>query len=191
MDIFGSVADASVRPATAADASAMGEAQLRSWRATFENKLSAETFTQLDANALAVSWRNAVTRPPSAAHRVFVACAGPAVIGFAAAAPAHFQQDSAQTDSVEIVALIVDPTHQRAGHGSRLLAACVDMSADESPKFVTTWILEGDEARENFFREAGLEPDGTSRRLTIGVTEVPERRWSAALSGDGALPVSG
>lgn len=191
VDIFGSVADASVRPATAADAGAMGEAQLRSWRATFEDKISAETFTQLDANALSVSWRNAVTRAPSPAHRVFVACAGPAVVGFAAAAPAHFKQDSAQTDSVEIVALIVDPPHQRAGHGSRLLAACIDMSADESPTYVTTWILDGDEAREKFFREAGLEPDGTSRRLTIGVTEVPERRWSAALSEDGALPVSG
>lgn len=190
MDIFGSVADASVRPAAAADANAIGEAQLRSWRATFDGKFSAETFTQLDANALATSWRNAITRSPSPAHRVFVACAGPAVVGFAAAAPAHFEQDSAQTDSVEVVALIVDPPHQRAGHGSRLLAACVDTSAEESPKHITTWILEGDDAREKFFHEAGLRPDGISRRLTIGVTEVPERRWSATLGEDGALPTS-
>jgi len=191
VDIFGSVADASVRPATAADSGAMGEAQLRSWRDTFDDKISAEAFAQLDPDELAVSWRSAILRPPSAAHRVFVACAGPAVVGFAAAAPAHFQQDSAEPDSVEIVALIVDPPHQRAGHGSRLLAACVDMSAEESPRHITTWILDGDEARERFFRQAGLQPDGTARRLAMGATEVPERRWSATLSKDGDLPVSG
>jgi len=191
VDIFGSVADASVRPAAATDSGAMGEAQLRSWRATFADKISAETFSQMDADAFASSWRNAITRPPSAAHRVFVACAGPAVVGFAAAAPSHFHPDSAQADSVEIVALIVDPPHQRVGHGSRLLAACVDLSAEEGPKNITTWILDGDEAREKFFHEAGLRPDGTARRLTIGVTDVPERRWSATLSADGALPVSG
>jgi len=185
VDIFGSAADASVRPATAADSAAMGQAQLRSWRETFNDRLSSETFAQLDANALAVSWRNAITRPPSAAHRVFVACAGPAVVGFAAAAPAHFRADSGKPDSVEIVALIVDPPHQRAGHGSRLLAACTDMAAEESPEHVTTWILDGDSAREKFFHEAGLRVDGVSRRLTIGVTDVPERRWSAVLSADG------
>src|SRR5690625_7874960 len=116
----------------------MGEAQLRSWRATFADKISAETFSQMDADAFASSWRNAITRPPSAAHRVFVACAGPAVVGFAAAAPAHFHPDSARADSVEIVALIVDPPRQRAGHGSRLLAACGARSAEQSPAHVTT-----------------------------------------------------
>src|SRR5690625_996681 len=123
----------------------MGEAQLRSWRDTFDDKISAETFDQLDANGLAGSWRSAISRPPSAAHRVFVACAGPAVVGFAAAAPAHFQQDSAQPDAVEIVALIVDPPHQRVGHGSRLLDACVDLSAEEGTDHITTCILSGDE----------------------------------------------
>src|SRR5690625_7984643 len=96
----------------------MGEAQLRSWRDTFDDKVSADTFSQLDPDELAVSWRSAISHPPSAAHRVFVACAGPTVVGFAAAAPAHFQQDSAQPDSVEIVALIVDPPHQQIGRAS-------------------------------------------------------------------------
>src|SRR5690625_5967797 len=72
VDIFGSVADASVRPAAATDSGAMGEAQLRSWRATFADKFSAEAFTQIDADAFASSWRNAITRPPSEIGRAHV-----------------------------------------------------------------------------------------------------------------------
>lgn len=181
VDIFGSIADASVRNAAPLDASAMGQAQVRSWRSTFEAAGFAPDLAALDPEQITSAWREAITDPPSSQHRVFVACAGPAVVGFAAVAPALFSPDSHEADAIEIIALIVDPPHQRAGHGSRLLAACVDMSADEAPTHITTWILDGDAAREQFFREAGLVPDGVARELEIGSAGVAERRWSAQL----------
>ncbi len=94
--------------------------------------------------------------PPSAQHRVMVACAGSTVVGFAAVEPAG-----------ELVSLLVDPTHQRRGHGSRLLAAAVDhlrgIGADE----VTTWAPATDPARREFFATAGLAPDGAWRELEV------------------------
>lgn len=191
MDLFGNVADTSVRPAHAADASALGEAQVRSWRETFKEHLSATNFEQiqdqLDADAFAAAWREAITHPPSPAHRVMAALAGPAVVGFAASVPAHFTTEETEPHALEIVALIVDPTHQKAGHGSRLLASCVDLSADEKPRYITTWILAGEKPRERFFHEAGLRADGTYRKLTIGDEELTERRWSAKLDEGGDI----
>lgn len=184
MDIFGSIADASVRNAAAVDASAIAQAQVRSWRSTFADSNFAQNLENLDADDFSAAWREAITAPPSAQHRVFVACAGPAVVGFAAVGPALFSPESNEVDAIEIVALIVDPPHQRAGHGSRLLAACVDMSANETPEHIVTWILDGDTAREQFFREAGLTPDGVARDLQMGSVYVPERRWSAQMSNE-------
>ena len=40
---------------------------------------------------------------------------------------------STSPPAAEVFALEVDPRHTRGGHGSRLLAACVDLSRDADP----------------------------------------------------------
>lgn len=170
-----------MRPARLTDVEAMADVQVRSWRATFGESFPAEVLAQFTSEAFAPAWRDAVTTPPSAQHRVYVACAGATVVGLLATAPARFENSGAGGAATEVVALLVDPAHQRAGHGSRLLAAAVDSAAADDATHVTAWILDGDPAREAFFRGAGMAPDGTSRHLEIGDRLVPEYRWSARL----------
>lgn len=173
-------ADASVRPARGGDADAMGAVQARCWRFAYGGVMPTEALAALTADRLAPSWHAAVTRPPSARHAVLVACAGPTVVGFAALAPSA-DGDATGGDG-ELVALEVDPVHQRNGHASRLLAASVDTLRDAGFDTLRVWCPAPDTARRELLVSAGLRPDGARRSLRgAGDTEVTEERLSAAL----------
>lgn len=181
MALFRDAADVSVRPATPEDDAAVAAVQLRAWRATHEATLGAPVLDALDGDAVRAQWSQAITAPPSPQHRVLVALDGPRVVGFAASVPAG--------DAVEIVALEVDPDARQAGHGSRLLAACVDLARETGAARVRTWVLAGDTGRERFLTSAGLGPEGRRRTLGLPTGEpgadaaaaVVEERWSAEI----------
>lgn len=177
MALFREHSDVSVRPATPGDEDAVAAVQVRAWQASHGGLLGADVLEHLDVEAISRQWSQAISTPPSPEHRVLVACDGPRVIGFAASAPVE--------DGVEVVALEVDPDHQRGGHGSRLLAACVDLARERGARHLQTWVLEGDDARERFLSGAGLGADGAQRELGMrGGAEpraVRERRWVAEI----------
>ncbi|MDO8120967.1 GNAT family N-acetyltransferase [Isoptericola sp. b490] len=167
-------ADVSVRPAVREDAVAIAGTQLRAWRTDHVEVLGTDVLDLIDAGAVRERWTSAITEAPSPEHRVLVACDGPRVVGVAASVPVE--------DGIELTALEVDPDHQRSGHGSRLLAACVDLGRERGATVVSTWVLDGDLAREQFLGGAGLGPDGSTRTLATGPDrEVTERRWIAQL----------
>lgn len=165
-------ADASVRTAGVFDLAAIGAVHSRSWRAAYADSLPDEVLSALDPAALTEAWRGAVTEPPTPQHRVLVACSGPTVVGFAAVDPAG-----------ELVALLVDPTQQRRGHGSRLLSAAVDHLRTVGAGAVVAWSPATDGARRAFLASAGLEPDGAARELEVpgALTGLREVRLVAAL----------
>lgn len=165
-------AGAFVRAADPRDADAIGRLQARAWAENHAAALGAQV-TAIDAENMARIWADAISGPPTAAHRVLVARDGEEVVGFAATAP-----DGSAT---EIVALEVDPARTGLGHGSRLLAACVDLARDGGAGSILCWVLEDDGARAGFLRAAGLAPDGVRRTLDIAGRGVREERWAAAL----------
>jgi GNAT superfamily N-acetyltransferase len=172
-------ADASVRDATAADATAIGEVQAAAWRASYRSVLPAATLESLQAAELAEVWRDAIVRPPSGSHRVLVAVEAGEVVGFVAVAPS----DGATPEVGEVAALVVSPGAQRSGHGSRLLNAAVARLRDEGFERVETWVLDGDGVRRGFFAGAGFADDGGHRTFATGpeAAELREVRMAAAL----------
>ncbi|GAA1728132.1 hypothetical protein GCM10009809_24780 [Isoptericola hypogeus] len=169
MALFRETADVSVRPAVPGDEAPMTRVQVAAWRATHEVALGDGVVDALDTAAMQDRWARAISSPPGPGFAVFVALAGPDVVGFAAVAPG------------QVLALEVDPAHQRGGHGSRLLAAAVDRLRTDGADTVATWVLDDDSARERFLSAAGLGPDGTRRVLATGVRDVVEHRWSAGI----------
>jgi GNAT superfamily N-acetyltransferase len=167
-------ADASVRAATAADAGAMGRVQAVAWRSSYGDVLPADTLAGLEPERLGDVWRDAVVRPPSGAHRVLVALAAGELVGFAAIGPS----EGPQPEVGELVALVVAPGAQHAGHGSRLLNAAADRLRDVGFEQVVAWVLAGDEVRLRFLTAAGFALDGAERTF-------------AAASGDRADGVDG
>lgn len=172
----GPTADVSVRPGIADDVRAIAAIQRAAWRDAYADLLPSEALDALDVDEMAVTWRSALTQPPTAKHRMFTACAGPVVVGFAALAPAP---DAATTG--EIVALEVSPARRGEGHGSRLLAACGDVLRQTGAEAIRTWALRADERRGEFLASAGLAPSGMVRTLDVMGTEVTEEAWTAEL----------
>lgn len=173
MALFRDTSDVSVRPAVPGDDAAITRVQLRAWRLSHADVLGAEVLENLDAAAVRDQWATAIAAPPSPAHRVLVALDGARVVGFAATAPVGAAE-------VEVIALEIDPDHQMGGHGSRLLAACVDLAREDGARAIGTWVLDGDPARERFLAGSGLGPDGTTRSLTVADGPV-EHHWAAEI----------
>jgi GNAT superfamily N-acetyltransferase len=172
-----------VRHARGQDAPEIATIQLRAW---FENHRAAlgTQVSFLDPEPIAARWAAAITKAPSTRHHVLVAVEDGAVVGFAAVAPVETNAAGSASTSppaAEVFALEVDPRHTRGGHGSRLLAACVDLSRDAGLTSVVTWVLEDDGARAGFLTGAGFTPAGPSRQLDARGRLVREDAWSALL----------
>ena len=82
--------------------------------------------------------------------------------------------------AAELTALAVSPDHQRAGHGSRLLAAAVDLARVDGAGVLLVWAVRGDESLTRLLAGAGLVPTGASRSLPVG-RGVTEACWGASI----------
>lgn len=178
-------ADVSVRPAVAGDEQEIARVQLAAWRDSLAETLGTEVLDQLDPAQLTAQWAQAITAPPGPGFRVLVAMHGPRLVGFASVAPVTAsEQDESTAPGGEILALEVLPEARRVGHGSRLLAAVVDLIRDEDgADSVQIWVLSADAVRQQFLGSAGLDDMGVERHLGSenDPREVTERLWAASV----------
>jgi GNAT superfamily N-acetyltransferase len=159
-------ADVSVRVGWADDAPAIAAVQVASWHAEYDGLLPNDVLASLDVETFAAAWRDALTRPADARNRVLVALDRNQVRGFAVTGPSP-DPDSDSVSDGEIGELLVDPDHTRAGHGSRLLHACVDTLRADRFTRATIWLRSTDDIRRGFLTAAGWAPDGASRELDL------------------------
>ena len=174
----------SVRPARPADAPAVARVQTVTWRTAYRAVLPAEVLDGWDETAAAAAWRAAITAPPTPGHAVLVAVEQDAVVGFAASGPAELSVDeppSPAGPSSEVAALLVEPRWGRRGHGSRLLAAVVDLARANGTARLQVWLPEQDEVSAGFFESAGWARDGWVRTLDTGGAPLREIRWHTLL----------
>jgi GNAT superfamily N-acetyltransferase len=159
-------ADVSVRAARVDDAGDVASVQAATWRSSYAGVLPDDVLSAVTPQSLAPQWDGAIRTSPSPRHRVLVACEGRRVVGFASVAPGA-DPDADPTDDADLLELAVDPGHRGAGHGSRLLAAAVDVLRDAGFATARHWVnADDDEARE-FLVSAGWAPDGATRELDL------------------------
>jgi GNAT superfamily N-acetyltransferase len=180
-----------VRPARPDDAGEIARIQLATWRVAYRRMLPRSVLDQIDEDFLAHRWREAVTAPPSGRHRVLVAVEQADqsfLVGFTASGPAD--QDALAPDEPEaalgpdvaaVTELLVEPRWGRRGHGSRLLAASVDLWREDGFARAVAWVYEHDVATGKFLTSAGWEPDGATRALDVDDLLVPQVRFHVAL----------
>lgn len=204
--------DAFVRPARVSDAPTVARLQLETWRTAYAGLVPAPVLDGLDPAAVAGAWHAAIAAPPTPRHRVLVALERDETVGFAAYGPADAddladphdptgpaddggpaEDDAARTPAgtgppadphrtVAVGPLLVLPRWGRRGHGSRLLAAVVDLARADGFTTAVTWVLDADRSSAAFFAAAGWEPDGTGRILDMAGTDVPETRLVTSLA---------
>ena len=86
------------------------------------------------------------------------------------------------TATVVVSPLLVEPRWGRRGHGSRLLAAAVDLAREDGAVRALAWVLEADTASRGLFASAGWEADGVARILDTGPTTLRELRLHADIT---------
>ncbi|MDQ2748129.1 MAG: GNAT family N-acetyltransferase [Actinomycetota bacterium] len=178
------MADVSVRPARPDDVAEVARVQVDTWRTCYLAILPAPVIESLSVEVADAVWRQAVTTLPSSRHHVLVAQDREPVVGFVAFGPADDleAQDPDPETTVALGPLLVEPRWGRRGHGSRLLAAAVDLARLDGMTRAVAWIPEGDVVSRSFFESAGWAPDGLARALDTGAGELREIRLHARLA---------
>ena len=178
----GPTADVSVRIAWADDAESIASVQVRAWPELYADLLPAEALPT-DVEAVGAQWRQALTKPADARHRVLVALERNRVVGFALTSPA-VDPDCDPVADGEMAEVTLDPAERAKGHGSRLLQAAVDTLVADRFTRAVTWVNAGDDALRNFLTEAGWAPDTAHRELDLdgtGTTTVKQVRLHTAI----------
>lgn len=152
-----------VRLARTSDVDDVARVQVRAWRTAYDGILPAEILASLDESDIALEWGRALLQPGRS--RLLVALNEDRVVGAAAIGPST---DPDALDAGEIGLLVVDPAEWRRGHGSRLLAACVDLLVEMGFREALTWMPLSDEPRRAFLQSAGWGPDSAFRDLEVG-----------------------
>ncbi len=171
-------ADVSVRVGWPADATDLAAVQAVAWRLEFAGLLPAELLDQIDAEQFAATWHASMSRPEDARNRVLVALERNTLRGFAVTTPAPDPDCDPILDG-EIGELVVHPDHRGAGHGSRLLQACVDTLRADKFTRATCWVGATDDVRRRFLTDAGWAADGAFRELDLvgdGSTRIKQVR---------------
>ena len=185
-----------VRPARPADAAEIARIQLSTWRTAYRRLLPRHVLDQLDEAWMAQGWQEAITSPPSARHQVLVAVEQAEqsyLVGFAASGPADEaalapDEEQLPAEVAAITDLLVEPRWGRRGHGSRLLAASVDIWRDQGFSTAVGWVYQGDPAMLAFLTSTGWQPDGAARSLDVDDLLVPQLRLHTSLLPEPASP---
>jgi GNAT superfamily N-acetyltransferase len=179
-----------VRPARPEDAAEIARIQLATWRTAYRRMFPPHVLANLDEVYLARGWQEAITAPPSGKHRVLIAVeqneSSSWTVGFAAAGPADEQALAPEEpplgdDVAAITDLLVEPRWGRRGHGSRLLAATVDLWREDAFSSAVAWAYDADKVMQVFLTSTGWEPDGAARALDVDDMLVPQLRMHVAL----------
>lgn len=180
-----------VRPARASDAAEIARIQLATWRVAYRRIMPARVLDRLDEGWMAQRWLTAIEAPPTDRHRVLVAVEQAEqayLVGFAAIGPADEAafapgEDALPDTVAAFTDLLVEPRWGRRGHGSRLLAASVDLWRGDGFATALAWAYQGDVATQKFLTSAGWRPDGATRALDVDDQLIPQLRLHVDLGG--------
>ena len=185
------VADAAVRPARALDAGEIGRIQLVTWQIGYATILPTEVLESMSADQAAAVWAATINQAELNQH-VMIATEGDDTVGFVAAGPDPDPVDedavALQDATIAVATLLVEPRWGRRGHGSRLLAAIVDIARERGLARGVVWLPEDDTVSVAFFGSAGWAPDGYVRTLDTGSGPLREIRLHTDITGDPDQP---
>lgn len=157
-------ADVSARLAWPDDADAIARIQAEVWAETYGGLLGAETMAQFPVADVAQRWAQDLYNPGEARRRVLVAVEGPLVRGFATTQPSP-DPDADPGTEAEIAEFSIALDHRGAGHGSRLLQACIDTVRADGFTHARWWIPTQSDDLRSWVASSGWGADGAHREL--------------------------
>lgn len=155
-----------IRPAVPADAGAMAQVYVRSWRSSYGGIVPRSVLSTLSVPHETAYWRDALRRPPPGRHALVAERRGQ-VVGFATCGPCRENGGDDRLGEVYTIYLLANA--QRAGLGRRLLAECAAQMMADGIKRVCIWVLRDNPARR-FYETLHGELDGEK---TVSVSGAP------------------
>ncbi len=168
-----------VMPATLADADAIARVSVRGWQAAYGGLIAAEHLAGLSEQRRSATWRQAIE---SGRDLILVARAADGqLLGFSSCAAAR--DEDTPPGAAELMALYLDPSTWRQGHGRQLWQASRDELMARQFKAVTVWVLAGNARAIAFYQAVGFiaEP-GRVKTLIVGGAPVDEQRLQQPLT---------
>lgn len=160
-----------VRPATPADADAIGLVQVETWCAAYKGLLPDEAIEQFDLAARQRMWRDVLARGRRPGSATFVAELDGSVVGFADVGACRGEEGAG-----ELYAIYLHPSCWDRGMGRALLERAEESLRSSGFTRAVLWVMEGNERAERFYRAAEWEQEGRKVDVFQGA-EVVELRY--------------
>lgn len=166
-----------IRTADVADAAAIAEIHVASWRAAYRGIVPDAHLAALDVRERAVSWRDRLAADDRRT-RTLLAEEDGRVVGFLTAGPTRDDDLAATTG--EVYALYVAPDRWSRGVGRGLLAAGLDTLSSGHDR-VTLWVLGDNRPARGFYEAMGFMADGSAKTDVIGGAALTEVRYARVI----------
>jgi len=147
-----------IREAELAEAAAIAEVHVASWRWAYRGYLPDETLAALDPAARERQWRSAISDPSTS---VLVAIDRGAVVGFVTVGPTDDADAAPRTAQLFAIYLAADAAGR--GIGGALLRRAEEIMRAAGSARATLWVLETNERARRFYESAGWSPDGSAK----------------------------
>jgi GNAT superfamily N-acetyltransferase len=156
-----------LRLATDADARAIAELHLASWRSAYAPFLPAGVLQSLELDPHAVEWRRRVGVPEV---RIELEERDGKLIAFCAHGPSGDEDAKAHPAprTWEIKNLHVRPDLRGTGSGGRLFDLSVVHARRTGASSLTLWVVEGNASARRFYEKKGMTLDGGRTTHTLG-----------------------
>jgi len=155
------------RLATEADARAIAELHLASWRSAYAPFLPRGVLSALELDPHAVEWRRRVGVPEV---RIELDEREGRLIAFCAHGPSGDEDAKAHPAprTWEIKNLHVRPDLRRTGAGGRLFDLAMAHGRAVGAATLSLWVVEGNASARRFYEKKGMSPDGGRTTHTLG-----------------------
>jgi GNAT superfamily N-acetyltransferase len=142
-----------LRPAAPADAAAIAQVRVDSWRTTYKGMIPEAYLAAMKVDESAALWEKILTAGPNATS-VFVAADANGIVGFASG---NMLAEPKQGLDAELSAVYLVHAAQRAGIGQRLVATVAAAQRAHGAKGLIAWVISGNKAARAFYEKLGAE----------------------------------
>ena len=161
-----------IRRATAADARAIAEVHVASWRWAYRGQLPDDLLDGLSVDEREAGWRSALEEDDAG---VRVAVREEAIVGFASGMASR--DDDAPADTGEVLTLYVVQDEVGKGTGRELLAAVQEDLRRRGFTRARLWVLETNTRARAFYERRGWTWDGTRGEHQVACANRPIVRY--------------
>jgi len=191
-----------VRPAQPADAEAVVRINVRTWQQAYAGIVPDDVLAALDdqvgerVRRIRERW-SAPDHPFATALAVPAGPAGQPPVGYVSYGPYRDGPDGDRLDPAvgEVLAIYVDPAHQRGGAGRVLLGAAVAALRERGAGEIRLWVLARNAPARRFYQRYGFVADGVDQTFRVHrpdgtPVDLPEVRLVLRPGSAGPAPLS-